>query len=225
MGNQRACNKGYCQPRHSREGRHCLMRQHFNKRHSPPERQMEGEGAVALHKDEEPHRRAQPHDQGPTHCGCIQCSGTCQQRKYADDCQNDNDDAALRCLHAHARLGQLTSNTSLRSSPGELIATNACMMHQLRCFDDGGVKAQDAAPPLISNLAVMTASGFSTRDIYSMMQLYTYCENNQTHPKLLYTCLPNCKKIRMNSRTMHGYWWYKGRRQSQTLSADLLVAV
>ena len=93
MGNQRACNKGYCQPRHSREGRHCLMRQHFNKRHSPPERQMEGEGAVALHKDEEPHRGAQSHNQGPTHCGCIQCSGTCQQRKYADDSQNDNDDA------------------------------------------------------------------------------------------------------------------------------------
>ena len=54
---------------------------------------MEGEGTVALHKDEEPHRGAQSHYERPTDCGCIQCSGTCQERKYADDCQNDNDDA------------------------------------------------------------------------------------------------------------------------------------
>ena len=65
----------------------------MNKSHSPPERQMEGERTVALHKDEEPDRGAQSHNQGPTDCRCIQCSGTCHERKYADDCQNDNDDA------------------------------------------------------------------------------------------------------------------------------------
>lgn len=54
-----------------------------------------------------------------------------------------------------------------------------------------------------------------------MMHLYTYCENNQTHPKLLYTCLPNCKKITMNSRTTHGYWWYK---RHSTMQQDAFKA-
>lgn len=54
---------------------------------------MEGEGAVALDEDEEPDGGPQPHDQGPTHCCCVQGGGTCQKRKYANDCQYDNDDA------------------------------------------------------------------------------------------------------------------------------------
>lgn len=54
---------------------------------------MEGERAVALDEDQEPHWWAQPHDQGPTDSGCIQGGGTCQKRKYANDCQYHNDDS------------------------------------------------------------------------------------------------------------------------------------
>jgi hypothetical protein len=111
-------------------------------------------------------------------------------------------------------------------------------LHQLKGSDGCGVKAQDA-PPVTSQLAVTYASGFVPRDIQHDSGVYIYHENNQTHPNLLYTCLPSKKIIptcchhlfTMNGRTMHGYWWYtgrsamqQGRSRSQTLSADLLVA-
>lgn len=34
-------------------------------------------------------------------------------------------------------------------------------------------------------------------------------------PNLLHTCLPNCKKSTMNSRTMDSYWWYTGHSTMQ----------
>lgn len=55
---------------------------------------MEGEGAVALDEDQEPHGGAQTHDQCATDSGCIQSSRVCQQWQNANDCQNDNDDTA-----------------------------------------------------------------------------------------------------------------------------------
>lgn len=55
---------------------------------------MEGEGAVALDKYEEPYRRPQPHDQSPTDSCRIQSSWICHQWQNANDCQYKDDDPA-----------------------------------------------------------------------------------------------------------------------------------
>ena len=128
MGNQRAYNKGCCQPPENREGRHCFTGRHSKKHHSPPEWQMEGERTIAFHEDEEPHRGTQSHNQGPTDRGCIQCSWTCHERKYADDCQNDNDDAPSSQVPACACKAWATPIKQLpRRYPGMPVAADFCM--------------------------------------------------------------------------------------------------